>query len=185
MKLARLAGAICLMCSCNGWTLAQELNPPRNSSTKPEASPVLKHRAAESPETLKPNVKENIDLTVSKGAAFQIVLDREIRVRRVGQPIHGHLIEPVYTFDKLALPVGTEVTGQISQIESVSAGRRTLAALDANLTPTRKITVEFTGLSLADGKHIPIQTSVLPGSGQVIRFVTAAENQKKMASKML
>jgi hypothetical protein len=183
MKLARLAGAICLMCSCNGWTLAQELNPPRNSSTKSDANPALKHRAAESPETLKPNVKENIDLTVPKGAALQIVLDREIRVGRVGQPIHGHLIEPVYTFDQLALPVGTEVTGQISRIESVSSGRRTLAALDANLTPTRQITVQFTELFLADGRHIPIQTSVVPGSGQVIQFVTAAENQKKKGVK--
>ena len=70
MKLARLAGAICLMCSCNGRTLAQELNPPSNSSTKTDANPALKHRAAESPETLKPNVKENIDLTVPKGAAL-------------------------------------------------------------------------------------------------------------------
>ena len=183
MKLARLAGAICLMCSCNGRTLAQELNPPSNSSTKPDANPALKHRAAESPETLKPNVKENIDLTVPKGAALQIMVDREIRVGRVGQPIHGHLIEPAYTFDKLALPVGTEVTGQISQIESVSGGRRTLAALDANLTPTRQITLQFTELSLADGRHIPIQTSVVPGSGQVIQFVTAAENQKKKGVK--
>jgi hypothetical protein len=101
----------------------------------------------------------------------------------VGQPIHGHLIEPVYTFDRLVLPVGTEVTGQISEIESVSGGRRTLAALDANLTPSRQITVEFTELALADGRHILIQTSVLPGSGQVIRFVTAAENQKKKGVK--
>jgi hypothetical protein len=32
---------------------------------------------------------------------------------------------------------------------------------------------------MADGKHIPIQTSVVPGSGQVLKFVSAAESQKK------
>jgi hypothetical protein len=179
MKFVHLIGAICLTCSCGGWTLAQDSNPPGSSST----NPVLKHRPAESPKTPKPIIKEAIDLTVPKGTALQVVLDREIRVQKVGQPIHGHLIEPVYTFDKLVLPVGTEVTGQISQIESVSAGRRTLAALDANLTPARKITVEFTELSLADGKHIPIQTTVVPGSGQVIRFVTASESQEKKGVK--
>ena len=142
MKLVHVIGAICLTCTCGGWTLAQDSNPPGSSSTNPDANPVLKHRPAESPETPKPIIKENIDLTVPKGTALQVVLDREIRVQKMGQPIHGHLIEPVYTFDKLVLPVGTEVTGQISQIESVSAGRRTLAALDANLTPTRKITVK-------------------------------------------
>ena len=183
MKLVHLIGAIWLTCTCRGWTLAQDSNPPASSSTNPDANPVLKHRPAESPETPKPIIKENIDLTVPKGSALQVVLDREIRVQKVGQPIHGLLIEPVYAFDKLVVPIGTEVTGQISQIESVSAGRRTLAALDANLTPTRKITVEFTELSLAGGKHIPIQTSVVPGSGQVIRFVTASENQKKKGVK--
>jgi type IV secretory pathway VirB10-like protein len=179
MKFVHLIGAICLTCSCGGWTLAQDSNPPGSSST----NPVLKHRPAESPKTPKPIIKEAIDLTVPKGTALQVVLDREIRVQKVGQPIHGHLIEPVYVFDKMVLPDGTEVTGQISQIESVSAGRRTLAALDANLTPARKITVEFTELSLADGKHIPIQTTVVPGSGQVIRFVTASESQKKKGVK--
>jgi len=183
MKLVHVIGAICLTCTCGGWTLAQDSNPPESSSTNPDANPVLKHRPAESPETPKPIIKENIDLTVPKGTALQVVLDREIRVQKVGQPIHGLLIEPVYAFDKLVVPIGTQVTGQISQIESVSAGRRTLAALDANLTPTRKITVEFTELSLAGGKHIPIQTSVVPGSGQVIRFVTASENQKKKGVK--
>ena len=183
MKFVHLIGAICLTCSCGGWTLAQDSNPPGSSSTKHDANPVVKHRLAESPETPKPLIKENIDLTVPKGTALQVVLDNEIRVQKVGQPIHGHLIEPVYTFDRLVLPFGTEVTGQISQIEGVSADRRTLAALDANFTPTRKITVEFTELSLAGGKRIPIQTSVLPGSGQVIRFVTASETQKKHGIK--
>jgi hypothetical protein len=183
MKFVHLIGAICLTCSCGGRALAQDSSPPGSSSTNADANPVLKHRPAESPKTPKPIIKEAIDLTVPKGTALQVVLDREIRVQKLGQPIHGHLIEPVYTFDKLVLPVGTEVTGQISQIESVSAGRRTLAALDANLTPARKITVEFTELSLADGKHIPIQTTVAPGSGQVMRFVTASESQKKKGVK--
>jgi hypothetical protein len=64
---------------------------------KPDANPVLKHRPAESPSN--PIIKENIDLTVQKGTALQVVLDREVRVRKVGQPIHGRLVEPVYAFD--------------------------------------------------------------------------------------
>jgi hypothetical protein len=183
MKLMNLIGAICLTCSYSGGMLAQDSNSPSIPLTNPDPNPVLKHRPAGSPETATSIIKEYIDLTVPKGSALQVVLDREIRVQKVGQPIHGHLIEPVYTFDKLVLPVGTEVVGQISQIETVSPGRRTLAALDVNLTPTRKITIEFNELSLADGKHIPIETTVEPGSGQVIRFVTAAENQKKRGVK--
>lgn len=183
MKLMNLIGAICLTCSYSGRMLAQDANFPGSTPTNPDPNPVLKHRPTGSPETAESAIKGYIDLTVPKGSALQVVLDREIRVQKVGQPIHGHLIEPVYTFDKLVLPVGTEVVGQISKIESVSTGWRTLAALDVNLTPTRKITVEFNELSLADGKHIPIETTVEPGSGQVIRFVTAAENQKRRGAK--
>src|SRR5262249_41204542 len=155
---------MCLTCCCGRWAVAQDSNPAGSSRTNPDANPVLKHRPAESLEASRPTIKENISLTFPKGAALQVVVDREIRVRKEGQPIHGHLFEPVYTFDKLVLPVGTEVNGQIVRVEGVSASQRTLAALDANLTPTRKITVEFTELSLADGRHIPIRTSVVPGS---------------------
>ena len=71
----------------------------------------------------------------------------------VGQPIRGHVIEPVYAFDKLVIPTGTEVTGEISQIESVPNAGRALAALDADFTPARKIRIKFSGLALPDGKH--------------------------------
>jgi hypothetical protein len=183
MKWLHLIGAIGLACSSSAAAFAQE--PPGSPPTNPDANPVvLKHRPAEDPDAAKPSLeKQSIDLTVPKGAALQVVLDREIRVQNVGQPIHGHLLEPVYTFDRLVLPVGTAVAGRISHIESLSPGRRTLAALDANLTPTKQITIEFTELSLADGKHIPIQTSVVPGSGPVLRFVAAPENQKKKGVK--
>jgi hypothetical protein len=182
VKLVRLIGGICLIYFCSGRTVAQDSNPP-GSSAHDNANLVLKHGPLEGPQTPKASVQEHVDLTVPKGSALQVVLDREIRVRKVGQPIHGHLIEPIYTFDKLVLPVGTEVTGQISQIDRVSYGQRTVAALDANFTPARKITVEFTELSLPDGRDVPIQTSVVPGSGQVIRFVTAAENRRNKGVK--
>ena len=57
-----------------------------------------------------------------------------------------------------------------------------MAALDADFTPAHKVEVEFNEINLADGKQIPVHTNVMPGSGQVIEFVSAAdENQKKGA----
>ncbi len=124
---------------------------------------------------------EKVALTVPKGTPVQVALDKETRVEKVGQPVRGHVVEPVYAFDKLVVPVGTEADGQITKIEDVSNGRRTLEALNADFTPTRKIEIEFNELVLANGNRIPVQTSVTPGSGQVIRFVTAKDgkNSKK------
>jgi hypothetical protein len=106
-------------------------------------------------------------------------LDQEVRVKRVGQPIHGRIVEPVYAFDRVVVPTGSEVTGQVTKIGEISGGKRTMAALDADFTPERKVEVNFDDLTLADGRHFRLQSSVTPGSGQVIRFVAAAEGRER------
>jgi hypothetical protein len=126
---------------------------------------------------------ETIPLAVPKGTAVQVVLDKELKIQNVGQSVHGRVAEPVYAFDKLVVPAGTEVTGQITQLEGVSNGKRTLDALNADFTPSRKVQMEFNDLLLPDGRHIPIDTTVTPGSGQVIQFVTNSAGEKKKTVK--
>jgi hypothetical protein len=126
---------------------------------------------------------KTIPLILSKGTAVEVVLDKEIRIQRVGQPIHGRVAEPVYAFDKLVVPVGTDVTGQITRLEKVAVGKRILDALNADLAPSRKVQIEFNDLQLANGQHLPIRTSVIPGSGQVIRFISAVGDEKKKGIK--
>ena len=120
-----------------------------------------------------------IELTVAKGSPLQVALDQEVRVKKVGQPIHARVMEPVYAFDHIVVPVGSEITGEITKIETVSGGKRTLAALDADFSPARKVEVNFNELVLADGRRFALHTSVTPGSGQVIDFVTAANGKEK------
>jgi hypothetical protein len=55
--------------------------------------------------------------------------------------------------------------------------------LNAEFTPSRKVEIEFDELEQLDGQHIPIHTTVIPGSGQVIKFVTAAGGEKKKGVK--
>ena len=171
-----------LWCTCAGALPAQEANPSRPDSSAPITSPTLTHR----PEKLRsdePTKPATISLTVPKGTAIQVALDREVRIRQERQPLRGHVVQPIYAFDKLVIPVGTEVSGQITRIEPVSPGKRALAALDANFTPTHAFEVEFDELILADGQHIAIRTEVTPGSGQVIRFLTAKDDKPKNGVK--
>lgn len=172
------AGSV-LACACIAMgavsTHAQQNPVATASAAQQDSEPVLTHRPAE-----QPAVSPTVALTVPKGTPIQVALDKEVRVQKVGQPVHGHVVEPLYAFDKLVIPAGSEVTGQIAQVEGVSSGKRVMAALDADFTPERKIEVEFNQINLATGKHIPVRTKVIPGSGQVIEFVSAAdENQKK------
>ena len=181
---AHIVRAVLLSCFCATYIGAQEAAPP--PAPAPVSNPVLRKRilipaggetdgkAVETPV---------IGLDVPTGTPMQVALDDEVRVRKAGQLIQGHVIEPVYAFDKLVIPVGTTATGHIKSIEDVSSGKRTMAALDADFTPVHKIEVEFTDLVLPDGKHIPVQTSVTAGTGQALNFVTAKESEHKKGVK--
>ena len=121
----------------------------------------------------------SIPLTVPLGTPLKVALDREVRVRKVGQPVHGKVIEPVYAFDKLVVPSGSEVNGKIAEIDAVSKRMRTLAALNGDFSPYREVHIDFDELVLADGRHLPIQTSVSRGSGGVLQFVPASAQTKE------
>jgi hypothetical protein len=97
----------------------------------------------------------------------------------------ARIVEPVYAFDHIVIPIGSEVSGQVTKIGEISRGQRTAAALNADFTPERNVEVNFDNLELADGRHFPLQSTVTSGSGQVIRFVAAAEGkEKKKASRI-
>jgi len=151
------------------------------SSDPPAASRMAVSQSAPTDANAKP--ASMIALTIPKGTPLQIALDQEVRVTKEGQPIHGRVMQPVYAFDRLVVPVGTEATGHISKIEPVSRGHRVRSVLNANFTPARKVDVDFDELVLANGKHVPIHTAVAPGSGQVIQLVSAGETEKKKTVK--
>ena len=70
-----------LMCMCVTWACSQNVSSTRSSSS-----------------VLSP--PDTMSLTVPSGTTLQVALDKEVKVKRVGQPIHGLLVEPVYAFDQ-------------------------------------------------------------------------------------
>jgi len=117
------------------------------------------------------SASQAITLTLPVGTPLQVALDHETRVKKAGQPIQGHLVQPVYAFDQLVLPVGTKVQGHISRIGSPGGKNLTLSILNADFTPTRPVQISFDEIVLANGTRLPLQTAVVRGSGQVIRMV--------------
>jgi hypothetical protein len=138
--------------------------------------------SAQSPVAQSQSKSRTIAMTVVDGTFLQIALDKEVRVRKVGEPITGRVMQPVYVFDRLVIPIGTVAVGRISAIEPVSARRRTLDALNADFTPYHKLAVLFDGLIFPNGRHVDLHATIVPGSGQIIRLV-AAEQRKKNVVK--
>jgi hypothetical protein len=182
MMSRRLLGTLFLSWACAACLQAQEASPIPVQSPAPESDPALAHRPASIPPADAAN-PATIPLSVPIGTPIQLALDEETRTRKVGQPLAAHTVEPIYAFDQLVIPVGTVVSGQITRIEPVSTGKRTLAALDADFSPSHAIDVTFSELILADGKHVPIHTLVTPGSGQLIQFLTAANEKEPKGVK--
>jgi hypothetical protein len=138
----------------------------------------LKHRPEKPVEPVtpaQPKVALSISLQVASGTPLKVALDKEVRIRHVGQPIGGTTTEPIYSFDKLLVPAGSRVTGTIAEIDDVSKKMRTLSAMNADFSPERKVRVEFDQLLMPDGSHLPIQTVVTLGAG-VLQFVPAKQN---------
>ena len=160
--------ALFLTLFCPSWALGQTLKVRPPASVQPAPDSSLAARPAAS-----------IPLTIPTGTPLKVALDQEVRVQKIGQPIHGKVIEPVYAFDKLVVPAGTEVNGKIAQIEPVTKKRRTISALNADFSPYQEVHIEFDELVLADGRHLPLQTSVARGSSGVLQFVPAGAERRK------
>lgn len=121
-----------------------------------------------------------VAMSVPAGTPIKVALDSEVRVKNVGQSIHGKTTEPVYAFDKLLIPIGTGVVGKVSAIDAVPKKVRTLDAMDGNFSPLRAVHVQFDELVMSDGRHVPIRTVASPAPNGVLRFVPAnAKVEKK------
>jgi hypothetical protein len=109
--------------------------------------------------------------TVPAGVPLRVALERRVAVRRVGEPIEGRLVEPVYVFDRVVLPAGSVVEGHIAEIGGVPASRRLSAILSGNFTPPREVRAQFDALVFSDGSRLSLRTSLSRGTAHTIRIV--------------
>jgi type IV secretory pathway VirB10-like protein len=126
-----------------------------------------------------PPTDQTVALTVPRDTPLEIALDKDVRVKKAGQEIHGRVVQPVYAFDRLVVPVGTEVKGRIAKIDPIPEKRRVFGILNGDFTPPRHVQVEFTELQLRDGSRIPFQADITPGSGQSIQLVSSKDVARK------
>src|SRR5258708_17192557 len=110
-----------------------------------------------------------IATAVPNGTPLQIALDKEVRVRKVGEPITGRVMQPVYVFDRLVIPVGTAATGRILAIDPVPGRTQTLDSLNSYFPPAHKLAFTSDQLILAHGRHIHLHATQVPCPGHILR----------------
>lgn len=122
---------------------------------------------------------QSIPLTVETGTALDVALRKPVRVKRPGAVVEGRLENPIYVFDRIVIPAGSEVLGHVATVEHISKGRRALAIANGDFTPFRKANVEFDTLILPDGSKLVLQTTVTEGVPDVIHLTVGGGAKKK------
>src|ERR1700757_5115149 len=111
---------------------AQENAPTTPDNPVPQLVPGTARPAGRAAKDADAVVPQNVPLTVPKGTSLQVALDKEVRIQKVGQRVSAQVIEPVYAFDRLVVPAGSEVLGEVSRIAPVPRGKRTVAGVDGD-----------------------------------------------------
>lgn len=176
----RQAAAVLAAGLCTTFSMGQTLRPRPAAGNKVTTSDTNSDsRSTEIPAAETAAAPVMVPMEVPAGTPIKVALDSEVRVREVGQVIHGKTTDPVYAFDKLLIPMGTAVSGKVTAIDPVPRMVRTMQATNGNFSPTRNVHVQFDELTMADGRQLKLQTVASPAPDGVLRFVSANEKEKK------
>jgi hypothetical protein len=116
-----------------------------------------------------------IDLVVNAGRPLRVALDERIQLKKVGQPVTGTVVEPVYAYDRIVIAVGTKVRGHVQQIDLGSRFARVRAYVNGNFSPPKHAVLQFDTLVLDEGREVSIDTVVRGGIPDVTRRVAGGE----------
>jgi hypothetical protein len=127
----------------------------------------------------------SIELRVETGTPLRVALIDRVKLKMAGQSVAGRLVEPVYSYDRIVLPVGTCVLGHVERFESVSGGTRARAILGGDFTPLRRAVLQFDTLVLDDGREIEVSTEVRSAGAHLVLSTreTPKMNVAKEAAK--
>ena len=149
---------------------------PREDATAllcASASSVEEVRAAE----VRRLAAATIPLTLEKGTPLRIAVDQRTRISRAGEAVHGKVVETVYAFDQQVIPAGSVASGHLKSIAPVPGRRRGMAYANGDFSPFHRYEVTFDMLALPNGTELPITTTVLPGTAEVVHLVSNPAKQ--------
>jgi hypothetical protein len=134
---------------------------------------------------VEPVAPATILLAIPTGTPLRIAVDQRVRIHDSGEVVHGKVVEAVYAFDQEVIPAGSVATGHVKSIAPVSGVRRTLAYANGDFSPFHNYEVTFDMVTLPNGKQVPITTTVMPGTAEVVHLVSnpAKQEQKGAAGR--
>ncbi len=113
-----------------------------------------------------------IVLKLPEGTPLRVAIDQRARISYVGEMVKGHVVETVYAFDQPVIPEGSMVTGHVTQIAPIPKWQRAQAYANGDFSPFHDYQVTFDQLTLPNGHELAINTTVAPGTADVVHLVS-------------
>src|ERR1700681_2897052 len=85
-----------------------------------------------------PITSDAVPLTVPAGVPLHVVLEKPLPIKHVGAPVETRVVDPIFVFDHMVIPAGSQVLGRVTQVENASRKQRGLAIANGNFSPLRK-----------------------------------------------
>ncbi len=129
-----------------------------------------------------PKARVAVPLTVSSGVPLRVYIDHRIGIHQ-GTRVHAILIEPVYSFDRIVVPAGSRLDGQIREVEPVPWTTRLFAILNGDFTPLHKAKVCFDELEAPGAPAREIDTAPALGQRAIYFAVKLKPKKRSKAAK--
>jgi len=104
---------------------------------------------------------------------------------KVGTPVSGHTVYPIYVNNQLVVPAGTPVSGEVSQVTAAPHKTRLDAKLHGDFTPLRVAKVRFESL-LLPSQRVALDAPPAGDGVEVVRFQTpdALAHRKSLPGRL-
>ncbi len=124
----------------------------------------------------KPEAKDvPVHLQVSAGTPLPLYLAGRVTYRE-GEAVHAKFAQPVWSFDRVVIPAGTSVEGQVTELNPVPGMERAMAVVRGDFTPLKHAEVSFTKITLPTGQSMALDTQ--PSLGLASIFVPERPSKK-------
>lgn len=96
--------------------------------------------------------------SLAAGTILPVQLSGDSKMK-AGTPVTGRLTEPVYAHDKLLIPQGSVLKGEIVELQPASHSRSLNAKLSGDFTPLHEAAVQFQQITFPGGAQVAISTT--------------------------
>jgi hypothetical protein len=127
-----------------------------------------------------PRPTSEVHLKIDQGIPLRVYVTKRISVR-LNEPVQGRLLEPVYSFDRIVIPEGSEVAGRVIRLDPESRVRRISNMLNGDFTPQHAAEVQFERLTLPNGEQFLINAAASRGLPLVISASASRKADKANA----